>query len=456
MAKFTQSLEAMTSNLHLWDVEHTQTAIKECKVIEYHPLASIHSSDTITFRIPEQENLWLDYVELYTDLKFKPDLNHGDQVSVVSNLANSLFKNVSVSVNGIDFMQSFDNAYNISTWFNTALNTDPNREKELLWNEGFLMDDARTKEHSESLVVFHRDAVAAVPAVAAVQADPANGVEAVAAVPGVAAIPEQHMYNPSLARRQKIVFHEWVFISKLQCTLFQENKLLPDNLAIDIKLVKSTRGFPMLCSNDKENYIDITGMKLRAHYKVLTEPAYKSVQARLSREAALYRVDEPKVTFHNVPVGVRTVTFNNLITGVLPKLFVCAINHRSAYANNKERNPYTFLYMSKIQAWINGRPHFDTPVENQTTRYLAFQDELGIQSSGANLIAPELFDAHMCIPFNLNADKNLRHHLNLMKHGNIRLEIQLLRDSIEDLVLVVYALYDKVFEINKDRQVRFL
>ena len=137
MAKFTQSLEAMTSNLHLWDVEHTQTAIKECKVIEYHPLASIHSSDTITFRIPEQENLWLDYVELYTDLKFKPDLNHGDQVSVVSNLANSLFKNVSVSVNGIDFMQSFDNAYNISTWFNTALNTDPNREKELLWNEGF-------------------------------------------------------------------------------------------------------------------------------------------------------------------------------------------------------------------------------------------------------------------------------------------------------------------------------
>lgn len=433
MSKFKDSLEAITSNIHLWDLNHTQTSIKACKTIVYYPLASIENSDSIDFRIPPQPNLMLDYVEILTDFKIHPDAAPDTQVSVISNLANSLWRNVLVSIGGVNLMQSFDHAYNIATWFDIVLNTNPEREDILLLKEGFLMDSGDNKQETESIVI--------------------HNIAAADAVGNVAAVEAKMAPNASAAKRIARVHNAATFLSELHCPLFKQNKLLPPNLAINITLVKSPQGFPMLCASTVLNYIKLSKVELKAHYKELPSHASVAVETRLMKEPARYEVDNQIVTFHSIPSGRTSITFNNLFNGPLPKFFVCGVNYRSAYANSKDKNPYTFLHMAKIQAYVNGQEYFASPVVNHCTLFDAFQDALGLKTKGVCLISPKNYDIHHVMPFVLTADKSLRHHLNLMRTGNVRLELDLTEESVEGLVLVVYALYDRVIEIDANRQV---
>ena len=434
MSKFKDSLEAVTSNIHLWDINHTQTSIKECKTIVYYPLASIENSDSIDFRIPGHPKLMLDYVDIMTDFKIDPTIDPGAQpkiqASVISNLANSLWRNVQVSIGGVSLMQSFDHAYNIATWFDIVLNTNPEREDVLLLKEAFLMDSGDSKAESESVVIFD-----------------------IAATDNAGA---QVAPNSSAAKRIARVHSHATLISELHCPLFKQDKLLPANLPINVKLVKSPEGFTMLCASTVLNHIKVDKVQLRAHYKDLPEHAFTAVEARLMKEPARYEVDNQIVTFHAIPAGRTSVTFNNLFNGPLPKFFICGVNYRSAYGNSKDKNPYTFLHMAKIQAFVNGQEYFAAPVENHCTMVDAFQEALGQKTKGVCLISPKNYDIHHVMPFTLTADKSIRTHLNLMKTGNVRLELSLTEQSVEGLILVVYALYDRVIEIDTNRQVKII
>ena len=438
MAKFKDSLEAITSNIHLWDINHTQTSIKDCKTIVYYPLASIENSDSIDFRIPGHPNLMLDYIDVMTDFKITPEIDPAAraQASVVSNLANSLWKNVQVSIGGVNLLQSFDHAYNIITWFDIALNSNPDREDVLLLKECFLMDNATNKADSESVVIYDTDVV------------PAAGEN-----PEVPALVAP---NSSAAKRIARVHSHATLIAELHCPIFKQDKLLPANLPINVKLVKCPEGFPMLCASTVLNHIELDKVQLRVHYKELPEHAFTAVETRLLKEPARYEVDNQLVTFHAIPAGRQSVTFNNLFNGPLPKFFICGVNHRSAYANSKDKNPYTFLHMRKIQAFINGEEYFAAAVDNHCTMVDAFQEALGLKTKGACLISPLNYDIHHVMPFTLTADKSIRTHLNLMKTGNVRLEVDLTNVSIEGLILVVYALYDRVIEIDTNRQVNII
>ena len=97
-------MEAMPSNLHLWGSLPTQTAIQEVKKIDFYPVNSIDSSDTIDFVIPKIPKLMLDRVEVLAKIRVlqtdgaNPAANN--DVSTVSDLSGALWRNVDVSIGG--------------------------------------------------------------------------------------------------------------------------------------------------------------------------------------------------------------------------------------------------------------------------------------------------------------------------------------------------------------------
>jgi hypothetical protein len=54
----------------------------------------------------------------------------------------------------------------------------------------------------------------------------------------------------------------------------------------------------------------------------------------------------------------------------------------------------------------------------------------------------------------LTADKSHLNHLNLQKTADVRIELELESPATEPMVLVTYALYDKLYSIDSDSQLK--
>ena len=115
MTKYIKSVEALPSNLHLWETIHTQTGIAETKTIDIFPTTSIEVSDTLTFIIPAMSKLMLQNVQIVSEIRVltaqdaAPPANH--PVSTAPHLAAALYRNVEITAGSTSLVQSFDNAY---------------------------------------------------------------------------------------------------------------------------------------------------------------------------------------------------------------------------------------------------------------------------------------------------------------------------------------------------------
>lgn len=448
-SKFVNSLESMTTDLHLWDIPSTQVGITATKIINYYPLTAIVNTDTITFNIPGQNKLMLDHIDIVSKIK----INHNDvannhqpesQVGVNNNLAHSLWRNVSVVIGGTNITQSFDYSYCISAFFDTIMNATAERADTLLYQQAFLMDEAKDKQASESLIIYE---------VAEVAADDTKNIQA---------SPFKPVGNPSAAKRiERFAKSEaqtrvGTLIAPLAVSLFQQHKLLPDNLDIQIGLTKKEPKFCLQAAGNTDEKITIVDVYLKVHYKVPVDAALEAIELRLKREPCRYEAEAKIVTFHQFPYGTTSHTFHHLFTGKLPKFFVAAVNNRAAYAGNSHRNPWTFMPIAKVQCHVNGTEYFPKAVEGQEELFNAFQEALGYKLKGSCLIRSDIFGIHNMVPFTLTSDRTIRHHMNLMSTGVVDLEIDLTAATGADYALIVYAIYDRLIEIDNYRQIKLI
>ena len=443
-SKFTSSLASMTGDLHLWDITTTQVGIKESRIINYYPLTSIDNTDTITFHVPAQPKLFLDFIEVVTKIKIDNVPRDEPQVSVISNLANSLWKNVSVVIGGVNITQSFDYSYAISTFFDTVLNNPPDRVDTLLYQQGFFMDKADSKGDSESLIIYKTEAVAAAGDVAAVAAKDVKNHSTAKRI-------ERFMINDDIPTRRY-----GTLIAPLSCSLFQQHKLLPDNLDIKVALSKKDPSFCLYGPNNTEAKLELTNVYLKCHYKLPVDEALEGIEMRLKDEPCRFEADDKIVTFRQIPYQAKTYKFHNLFTGRLPKYFICGVNNRAAYSGAAHRNPWTFFPLAKAQCWVNGEAYYPKEAEGQEELYNNLQESLGYKLRGSSLITPDNFNIHNILTFPLTADRTVRHHMNLMTTGVVDLEIELEGRAGLDYCLIIYAIYDRLVEIDSFRQIKVL
>ena len=142
MAKFVNSSESISSSLLLWNDRPTQVSIQETYDMKVWPVTNLLNEGPINFNIPPQPKGLLTDIHIVT--KFKVQKNGQDfsipqpDVSVINNLANSMWSEVSViCADRTELCQSLKNAYAYQTFFNHALNSEKNRADYLFENELF-------------------------------------------------------------------------------------------------------------------------------------------------------------------------------------------------------------------------------------------------------------------------------------------------------------------------------
>lgn len=429
MTKYINSDEAVTSNLMFFSPMHTQTSILSTNVYEVYPQTSLDFSDVIPFLIKAHPKQMIQGIEIVTNIRVltatgeNPPAN--TNVSVVSNLSHAIWRSVDVVVGGQNLMQSFDNSYNIGSWFNTVLNSDENRKDYLFRKQLFLMDNVETKANSENTNFYPDHNAVPVNTAARRRAD-------------------------RIKRGQRVTL-----ISDLDCSLFRTGKLLPSNLDVRIALTKNYSGYVLLEPANGTHKLVFDKCYLRVTVQQPTDFCLQLVEQKLKIQPAIYQAEQGVVNFFSLTAGTRTATINNLFPqGKLPIFFVIAISTRDCYGETRNKNPYTYHRINKIQVYIDSVPYFSSALSGNTQLFDNFYQSIGRKTAGGSLLADPSFNSHHIIPVDLTADRNSnKHHLNLSRTGDVKVNLEAVENLPEGALLMCYSYYDRIIAIDSDRNV---
>lgn len=439
MSKYNKSAEAISSNLHLWGSLPTQTSIREVKKIDFYPVNSVDSSNTIDFVIPKLPKLMLSKVEVLAKIRVlnangdNPAANNN--VSVVSDLSGALWRNVDVSVGGVSITQSFDNSYTIKHFWDSVLHNKIAVEHLMFQKEGILLDYVHNKEQSENIIYYP-------------VADGNNNIPAV-------------VNKNGKLRADRIGGGKTVTVlSDLNVSLFKQEKLLPTDLSINISLTKNYPEFILLSAVDKTEIVKFDKVILQCTFHRPTDVMLNVLEERLSKDVATYHADKTILTFQNISQGAQDLTFDNLFSGELPYFFLVGVQDRSAYSKNRNKNPFTYHRFDKVSLYVDGVDIFPKPLEFEGDEhgimYHNFLESIGYINGGDTLINA-YYKPHQVMGFDLTQDNTQNQtHLNLQRNGSVRLKLTLPEPAEQNIVLMVLAYYERILEINKDREVKII
>lgn len=209
------------SELDLFVVPPTQTAIENGLWVQYHPLSNIQDGGPLEFNISGSGEEYLDLNSSYLHVTAKilkadgSKLPDKEPVAPVNLFPHSLFSQVDVSLNERN-ISSASNTYPYRAYIETLLSYGEDAKKSLLTCEGFCKDNNVT--NSNPL--------------------------------------DEKDVNEGLQQRYKWTAKSQTLdmIGRLHCDIFQQNRLLLNLVDLKVKLIRSKPEFCLLSSTEDAKY----------------------------------------------------------------------------------------------------------------------------------------------------------------------------------------------------------
>ena len=527
MAKFINSSDSMSSSLLLWNDTPTQVSIQETYDLKVWPVTNIFNEGPINFNVPPQPKGLLTDLHIITKLKLQKNgqdiVHRTDNVSIINNLANSLWGEVSVVASDrTELCQSMRNAYAYQSFFNIALNSTKDREDYLFYNEGFLMDEGATKASEERYRKFWKwdtinknitlwDDVESIagyesleegiedrkeamfrhekPLTSEIKRGVLTGLSAQRGLQGSdlelayedklvqwdSWIPT--LANPAASRRSTLVDRgkSFTLASKFHCPLLNTTKCLPTNMKLRISLSRNTDEFLLLSDIDSKYNLVIEDCYLNVTYYRVRDEILEMINERLKKDPIPYFISRPEIIVRPISQSSRIVRVNDIFAdSKLPPYAFFMLQKSRDFDGHIKSNPYTMVPYKKMQIYRDGVPMFTDPLEVKTIRkiddsdyqFLGFGDylrqlyrTLGKDLQGSCLINPDNFHLNFMTAISFGADRSSinERHLNLQEKAGTSIEIDLGTETYsDDLILIVYAVFDRQIQIDSNRIVRII
>ena len=440
MMKFKESRDSIASELLLWRERPTQIAIQDTFDLTVHPVSSIYNDGQINFDISSQPKAMMTGIDIITKFRIMKGANRmgeNDECSIINNFANSLWDLVGCTVSDrINLMQSMRNSYAYQTYFDYCLNSDRNRADYLFSTQLFLMDDGATKADVENISYRGED------------------------VKNIAA----------RDRYERIAESKSVSVtSKLHSPLFTTSKALPTNMTVRVSLSKNKDSFLLLASTN-DFRVEILDVHLNVSYVRPTEVFLSMIEERISKQAALYFITKPEIIIKPISQHGRIVRINEIFHGKLPRsAFFCILQSKD-FEGSFQSSPFAFIPFSKFQLYINGSPYFNEALEveysldkdnqkvyKENWRYLQqLYKTIGRDVKGCPLINSANFQSNFMVGVSLTGDRAASTATYLSPHtqASTQIEIDFGYDInvAQDLILLVYAVHDRLVKISADRE----
>ena len=423
------SEECVKSELDLFTLPLTQTAIEKSTYIEIPPLSALTDRGPIEFFVSASSEDYMDLNNTYLHLRVKitnpngTDLATDAEVGLINYPGCTLFSQVDITLGDRLITQSS--------------NTYPYRGIiECLLNYG-----NGTLDTQFGCGLFKKDTYGEMD-----EHDPDGPNRGLAA-------------RSAYSTRSRIV----ELIAPIHADMFFQEKLLINGVDLRIRFIRAKNDFCLMATGPVEYRVSIVSANIFIK-KVSVAPGVKLAHARALTQANIkYPVDRVCLKNVSIPAGSRICNQDNLFLGQIPKMIVIGFVDNEAFTGSYVRNPFRFQHFTTefLALYCDGHSYPAKPFQPDFRNGLYTREYFQlIQATGRQLkdrdiaITREEFgDGYALFCFNLEADEGCGQHVSLVKTGNVRLEVRFRNALATTVNLICYAVYDSVIEISNRRQV---
>ena len=423
------SAESVTSQLDLFSVPASQTSLDDGMFTEYRPISILTSEGPIEFCIAAEASNYIDFANTFLYIKAavttdaRTNLEANEQVAPECNFLPTLWSQCDLFLNGTLVTQS-NNNYPYRAYI-----------------ESLLSFGKEAKDSQLSSIVWYRNTAGH--------------------------FDERDDANLGYAKRKELAANcrQIDMIGRLHLDLAFQNRYLLNGVEIRIRLIRSKNQF-CLHGNNANTKVSLKDVALFCR-KVKPNPAVQLAHTKaLLHGTAKYPLRRVEVKTFTVPQGNRSISKENLFLGQLPTRLVFGVVDNDAYKGVITKSPFNFkhndinfaaIYRDGVQIPSKSlQPDFAG--DCFICSYFGLYSQTGqyYHDTGNDISREQYKKGCALFAFDLTPQLNSSDEVfELIKNGNIRLELHFAEATPHTLTVIVFAEHDNLLEIDRERHVAF-
>ena len=257
-------------------------------------------------------------------------------------------------------------------------------------------------------------------------------------------------------------------VGRIHSDMFLQPRLLLNHVDITVRLNRSKSLFCLVSSigGGATFKVIIQEAVLRMRKVKVSPSTILEHTAALSKMTAKYPLQRVDCKVFSVPAGNMSINQDNLFLGSVPQRVIVAMVDTDAFNGSYAKNPFNFKHYNAnfVGLFLDGEqiPHrpmklsFRTAggVNNIMGYYSLFTGTGKSYHDTGNQITRDDYDqGYTLYSFNLTPDLSDDAHLQLVKSGSLRLEVQFDQALTQTINVIVYAQFQSLIQIDAQRNV---
>ena len=420
------SIPCNKSEVSLFDVPPTQTAIQESQYITLSPINSISgvTSTPVEFVIPPSTDYFTDLTSAVLYLKVQLVNSDGTPLPnnypayPENNFLHTFFSQVQVLLNGKKVSSSSVN-YAYRAYIEKLINYSVTSKRTHLKTSGYFIESEKAdfieKCKGNELKIFE-------------------------------------------------------YYGKLHGDIFQQSNLLLNSVELRLKMLRSPNMFCINIAGDnlnKEPVVAILDTELHIRRVKVSSHVYLGIERYLTNHTAKYPIKRVETCSYIVTAGLTSKSLNNVVTGNIPHKVIVGILPHEAELGEYKTSSLKFIHsnLSKLGLFLNGNPvikPYDVDFTSDNKSYMRPYFDLyrtnGYIGNNSNGISCEDFINNTTLfSFDLSPDQcsNFFTHVNPIKQGELSLKLQFKSPLSDPITVFFYLEYLDLLEITKTRTILY-
>ena len=425
------AVEVMMSEFDYFKPEAVQNNVNKWFMREFTPLAALTHGSQIEFAVPGSNELTMDLSKSY--IIVRAQITKADdtaplaaaEVGPVNLTLHSMFSNVDIELGG-KMISDPNGLYPYRAYIETLLSYNKEAQETQLQSEMWYKDTAGKMDAKKCVA---------------------------------------ETTNKGLSDRATVFTTgtEVEMLGRLHADIFHQNRSLPSNLSLKVKLTPSKDKFVIICDGGELYKMVIKDARLFIHTFELTKALALAQEEAIATANFRYPIHRVTMKHLTIPANQSSALHDNIYLGDLPDRLVVGFIADADMAGAYATNPFNFKHhkVNYLALTVNGEMFPSKPYQPDFTtgryirEYMGLADGMGTLFSSKPISIPraEYAQGYTFFVFDLTADHAASNSASLPKKGSIRLEVKFAANTGETVNVLLYGEFRSIIEIDKYRNV---